>query len=63
MWLVGNIIILNFILLHTLKKFNFENLVELPFNSTFDLKFSCSTRDEWNLTYNKNSNNCILINH
>ena len=37
-------------------------LVELPCNSNFKLKFSCSTRDECNLVYNKNSNNCILAN-
>ena len=35
-------------------------MVFLPFNSTFELKFSSSTGDEWNLIYNKNSNNYIL---
>ena len=30
-----------------------KNLVELPINSTFDLKFLCSTGDECNLVYNK----------
>ena len=30
-----------------------KNLVELPINKTFDLKFSCSTGDEWSLVYNK----------
>ena len=37
-------------------------LVELPCNSNFNLKISCSTRDECNLFYNKNSNNCTLSN-
>ena len=37
-------------------------LVELPFNSNFKLKISCSTRDECNLVYNKISNNCTLSN-
>ena len=37
-------------------------LVELPCNSNFKLKISCSTRDECNLFYNKNSNNCTLSN-
>ena len=35
-------------------------LVELPCNSNFKLKISCSTRDECNLFYNKNTNNCTL---
>ena len=37
-------------------------LVELPFNSNFKLKNSCSTRDECNLVYNKISYNCTLSN-
>ena len=37
-------------------------LVELPCNSNFKLKISCSTRDECNLFYNTNSNNCTLSN-
>ena len=35
------------------KKCILQNLVILPINTTFDLKFSCSTEDEWNLVYNK----------
>ena len=35
------------------KKDILKNLVELPINKTFDLKFPCSTGDEWNLVYNK----------
>ena len=35
------------------KKYILKNLVELPINTTFDLKLSCSTGDEWNLEYNK----------
>ena len=35
------------------KKFILKYLVELPIRTTFDLKFSCSTGDEWNLVYNK----------
>ena len=41
--------------------FNFF-LVELPCNSNFKLKTSCSTRDECNLLHNKISNNCTLAN-
>ena len=41
-----------------LKKF----LVELPCNSNFKLKKSCSTRDECNLFHNTISNNCTLSN-
>ena len=38
----------------TFQKCIFKNLVELPIKKTnFDLKFSCSTGDEWNLGYNK----------
>ena len=37
-------------------------LVELPCNSYFKLKISCSTRDECNLFYNTISNNCTLSN-
>ena len=37
-------------------------LVELPCNSNFKVKISCSTRDECNLLYNKISNNCTLSN-
>ena len=37
-------------------------LVELPCNSNFKLKISCSTRDECNLFYNKIGNNCTLLN-
>ena len=37
-------------------------LVELPCNSSFKLKISCSTRDECNLFYNTISNNCTLPN-
>ena len=35
------------------KKLLLKNLIELPINTTFDLKFSCSTGDKWNLVYNK----------
>ena len=41
--------------------FNFF-LVELPCNSNFKLKISCSTRDEYNLFYNEICNNCTLSN-
>ena len=44
------------------KQFILKNLVELPINSTFDLKFSCSTGNERNLVYNTYNNNCIPIN-
>ena len=44
-----------------LKKIILTNLAELPVNATFDLKFSCSTGDEWNLAYN-NKKKCIPIN-
>ena len=37
-------------------------LVELPFNSNFELKISCLTRDECNLVYDNISNNCTLLN-
>ena len=37
-------------------------LVELPCNSNFKLKISCSTRDECNPFYNTISNNCTLSN-
>ena len=37
-------------------------LVELPCNSNFKLKISCSTRYECNLFYNTISNNCTLSN-
>ena len=47
---------------HLRKKTILKNLNELPFKSTFDVKFSCSTGVDWNLVYNKSSNNCILIN-
>ena len=57
----GNNIYSIFYSSHIFKKCIFKKLVELPFNSTFDLTFSCSTGDEWNLVYNKNSSNCILI--
>ena len=30
-----------------------KNLVALPINTTFNLKFSCSTGDEWNFLYNE----------
>ena len=33
-------------------KMYLKNLVELLINRTFDLKFSCSSRDQWNLVYN-----------
>ena len=36
-----------------LRKCIFKISVELPINTTFDLKFSCSTGDEWNVVYNK----------
>ena len=39
-----------------------KNLVELPINKIFDLNFSCSTEDEWNLVYNKKYNNFVPIN-
>ena len=39
-----------------------KNLVELPCNSNFKFKISCSTRDECNLLYNKIGNNCTLSN-
>ena len=35
------------------KKRILKNLVELPINTTFDLKFPYSTGDEWNLVYDK----------
>ena len=35
------------------RKGNLKNLIELPINTTFDIKFLCSTGDEWNLVYNK----------
>ena len=38
------------------------DLVELPCNSNFKLKISCSTRDECNVFYNKMNNNCTLSN-
>ena len=31
----------------------FKKFLELPINTTFDLKFPCSTGDKWNLVYNK----------
>ena len=34
------------------KKYILKNLVELPIDTTFDLKFSCSTGDEWSPVYN-----------
>ena len=34
-----------------------KKLVELLFDSNFKLKIPCSTRDQCNLVYNKNSNN------
>ena len=34
------------------KKCILKNLVEFV-KTTFDLKFACSIRDEWNLVYNK----------
>ena len=41
----------------------FKNyLVELPCNSNFKLKISCSTTDECNPFYNKISNNGTLSN-
>ena len=43
----------NMIMIKHLKKFILENLEELPINTTFDLKFSCSTGYEWTLEYNK----------
>ena len=48
----GNNIDSIFYFLHISKK-ELKILVELPINTTFDLKFSCSTGDEWNLVYNK----------
>ena len=33
------------------KKFIIKNLVQLPINTTFDIKISCSTGDELNLVY------------
>ena len=44
-----------------LQKMYLKNIVELTFNLTFDHKFSCSTGYKFNLLYNKNSHNCILI--
>ena len=35
-----------------IKNIFLKNLIELPINTTFDLKFSCSTGHEWNLVYN-----------
>ena len=35
------------------KIFILKTLVELRINTTFDLKFSCSTGDEWSHVYNK----------
>ena len=37
-------------------------LVELPCNSNFMLKISCSTRDQCNLFYKTIINNCTLSN-
>ena len=37
-------------------------LVELPCNSNFKLKISCSNGDECNIFYNTISNNCTLPN-
>ena len=39
-----------------------KKFVELPYNSNFKLKILCSTRDEFNLFYDKISNNCTLSN-
>ena len=52
---------IRYLIFCTFQKKYIKNLVELPVNKTFDLKFSCSTGDEWNLVYNK-INNCIPIN-
>ena len=38
----------------------YKTLAELPLNSNFKLKFSCSTKNECNLVYNKNNCYCIL---
>ena len=35
------------------KKYIIKIFVELPINTPLDLKFSCSTEDEWNLAFNK----------
>ena len=53
----GNNIYSIFDFLYIFKKGILKNLVEFPINTTFDLKFSCSTVDEWNLVYNKKNNN------
>ena len=58
----GNYIYLIFYFLYIFQKFILNFFVDLPFNTTFDFKFSCSTGDELNLVYHKNSNNCVLIN-
>ena len=52
---------IRYLIFCTFQKNFLKNLVELPVNKTFDLTFSCSTGDEWNLVYNK-INNCIPIN-
>ena len=57
----GNNMYFMFYFYKSSKKFTLKNLLELLFNSTFRLKFSCSTTNEWNLVYNKNSNNYILV--
>ena len=53
---------IQYVIFCTSQKMIYKNLVELPINTTFDLKFSCSTGDEWNPVYNKNNNNFITIN-
>ena len=44
---------IRYIFLAHVKKCILKNLIELPIKTTLDLKFSCSTGDEWNLVYNK----------
>ena len=44
---------IQYLIFCTFQKIILKNLVELPINTTFDLKFSCSTGDEWNHVYNK----------
>ena len=44
----------NILLFEHLKKIILKHLVELPINTTFHVKFSFSTVNEWNLAYNKN---------
>ena len=44
------------------KKSIVNNLVELPIDKTLNLKFSCSSGNEWVLICNKINVNCIPMN-